>query len=88
METNWIPVNTDDPATFPEVNEEGYSEYILLSYDNFNLIDIGEYRVDKDGNGAFYPGDDTRSCVSYGFIVNAWMPMIEPYRGEEWMKEG
>lgn len=83
MEDKWIPIDPDDPNTFPEVNEEGYSEYILLSYENANMIDIGDYRVDANGDGAFYPGDEDRSCASYGFIVNAWMPIIEPYRGKK-----
>jgi hypothetical protein len=51
----------------------------LLSYENYELPDIGEYRKDREG-GAFYPADDARSCTGYGLIVNAWMPIIKPYR--------
>lgn len=78
MKVEWIPV--EEGGRLPEVDEDGYSKHILLSYDNYSEIDIGEYRVDENGDGAFYPGDDERSCVSYGFIVNAWMPIIQPYR--------
>lgn len=55
-------------------------KYILISYENFTLADIGRYETDKDGNGAFYIGDEDRSCVSFGLFVNAWMPLPEPYR--------
>ena len=39
--------------------------------------------TDKDGNGAFYPGDDEKSYVEYDLFVNAWMPLPEPYRESE-----
>lgn len=45
------------------------------------LPDIGRYETDEDG-GAFYPGDDDRSYVSYGLFVNAWQPLPAPYREE------
>lgn len=70
----WIPVSERLPED---------DTYILLSYENFTLPDIGRYEVDKDGNGAFYPGDEDRSCASFGLFVNAWMPMPEPYRESE-----
>lgn len=66
----WIPVSERLPED---------DAYILLSYENFTLPDIGRYEVDKDGNGAFYSGDEDRSCVSFGLFVNAWMPLPEPY---------
>ena len=31
----------------------------------------------------FYPGDEEETYASYGLIVNAWMPLPEPYREEE-----
>ena len=34
---------------------------------------------DSEG-GAFYPGDEEKSYVSFGLIVNAWMPLPTPYR--------
>ena len=45
-------------------------KYILLSFDNFTLADIGRYEVDKEG-GAFYPGDEDTSYSSVGIFVNA-----------------
>ena len=67
----WIPVTERLPED---------DKYILVSFDNFTLPDIGRYEVDKDGNGAFYPGDEDESYVSYGcLVVNAWMPLPESY---------
>ncbi len=74
----WIPA--ENP---PEVNEEGYSEYILLNFANATVHEIGQYVVDKDGGGAYYVGDDDKSCSSYGIIVNAWMPLPERYEEGE-----
>jgi len=78
----WIPVNPDDVDTYPKTDG-----YILVSFDNFSLPDIGRYEVDETG-GAFYPGDDDKSYVSHGLIVSAWQPLPEPYRfGESLPKE-
>ena len=55
-----------DPKEPPKIDE-----YVLLSYSNFSLPDIGEYRED----GKYYPGDDDRSCESFGLIVDGWMPV-------------
>lgn len=74
----WIPA--ENP---PEVGEEGYSEYILLNFANTTVHEIGQYVVDKDGGGAYYVGDDDKSCSSYGIIVNAWMPLPERYKEDE-----
>ncbi len=69
----WIPVTEKLPE--PET-------YILVSFDNFTLPDIATYRVDDDGSGAFYQGDEDYTYISVGFYVNAWMPLPEPYRSE------
>lgn len=66
----WIPCS----ERLPE--EE---EYILLSFADYTGLDIGRY--EKDGeNSNFYPGDEEESYASYGLVVNAWMPLPEPYR--------
>lgn len=67
----WIPITERLPET---------GDYILISFDNFSLPDIGRYEVGEDGGGAFYPGDEDVSYASVGVIVNAWMPLPEPYR--------
>ena len=69
----WIPVT----ERFPEPET-----YILVSFENFSLPDIATYRVDDDGSGAFYPGDEDYTYLSVGFYVNAWMPLPKPYRAE------
>lgn len=76
---DWIPIED----RLPEVGRDGYSDYILLSFDNADFICIGHYRVDPDGGGAFYDGDDDRSLMSIGLFVNAWMKLPKPYREEE-----
>ena len=67
----WIPITERLPET---------GDYILISFDNFSLPDIGRYEVGEDGCGAFYPGDEDVSYASVGVIVNAWMPLPKPYR--------
>lgn len=71
--SRWIPISERLPK------EE---EYILLSFKNYTGLDIGRY--EKDGeNDKFYPGDDEETYASYGLIVNAWMPLPEPYKEGE-----
>lgn len=75
----WIPaVNT------PEVDEEGYSERILLNFENTSIHEIGRYIEDGDGGGAYYIGDDAKPCLpSYGLFVDAWMPLPERYKEDD-----
>lgn len=73
-EDEWIPVNPDDPETFPKDDD-----FILLSFENFSIPYIGRYEADETG-GAFYLGDKEDSCASQGLIVNAWKPYPEAYR--------
>ena len=58
------------------------SKYVLLSFENFSIPLMGRYEEDCHG-GAYYIGDNTRSCVSDGMIVNAWMNLPTPYRDKE-----
>lgn len=75
----WIPaVNT------PKVDEEGYSERILLNFENASIHEIGRYIENGDGGGAYYIGDDAKPCLSsYGIFVDAWMPLPERYKEDE-----
>lgn len=52
--------------------------YILISFSNFSLPEIGRYEEDENG-GAFYIGDEDKSCTELDLIVNAWMELLEPY---------
>ena len=69
----WIPVTERLPD--PE-------SYILVSFENYSLPNIATYRVDEDGSGAFYPGDEDYTYLSAGVFVNAWMPLPEAYKAE------
>lgn len=69
----WIPCTERLPET---------DDYILLSFENFSIADIGRYENDEEGNGAFYPGDEDESYVSFGLFVNAWQPLPAPYQEE------
>ncbi len=54
----WIPV------------DEGYPEnddYILLSFENFSVPQVGRY---EDNN--FYLGDEDVPLIKQGLFVNAW----------------
>ena len=70
---SWIPITERLPET---------DDYILISFDNFPLPDIGRYEVDEDGGGAFYPGDEDFTYESIDLYVNAWMPLPQPWKGE------
>ena len=74
----WIPIE----ERLPKVGEDGCSDYILLSFDNYGLPAIGRYEFDEENGGAFYEGDEERSCSSYGLFVNAWMPLPERWKEE------
>lgn len=75
LPTPWIPI-TD---RLPEVNSDGYSDYVLVSFENFSCLCIGQYREDAEG-GAFYDGDQDDPFIKIGVVVNAWMPLPKPYR--------
>lgn len=71
----WIPVEERLPEN---------DDYIMLSFENFTVPEIGRYEEDEDGGGSFYLGDDDEgdTCASVGLFVNAWRPLPEPYKGE------
>lgn len=49
----WRPV-FDGDGEMPEVNEDGYSDYILVNFSNVpETFDIAQYRVNESGEGAF-----------------------------------
>lgn len=74
----WVPVIGGD-GIMPEVDEEGFSRDVLLSFSNCSILVIGQYREDEDG-GSFYDGDDSEPLTAMGLYVNAWMPLPDPYR--------
>jgi hypothetical protein len=66
----------------PEVDEDGESEYILLSFANADFRAIGRYQEDEDG-GAYYDGDEEDPLTAIGLIVDGWMPLPKRRREEE-----
>lgn len=82
MNDGWIPV--EDQDRLPKDNE-----YILLSFENFDLPMVGRYKANKEG-GAFYLGDcdEEDTCISQDLYVNAWQPLPEPYRQEKGDTDG
>lgn len=66
----WIPCSERLPED---------ESYILVSFENSTMPDIARYEENDEG-ATFYPGDDEKSYSSYGFFVNAWMPLPKPYR--------
>ena len=65
----------------PKVNEDGESDYILLSFDNLPLPCVGTYREDDCG-GAYYTDIGEKSLASIGLFVNAWRHLPERHREE------
>ena len=70
---SWIPCS----ERFPDGDR-----YILVSFENSTMPDIARYEENDEG-GTFYPGDDEKSYSSYGFFVNAWMPLPEPMKEDD-----
>ena len=71
---SWIP-------TTERLPENG--EYVLLSFEELDVPDIGKYYV-TDGDGAFlfnYEGEELG--LQDDLTVNAWMPLPAPYREEQ-----
>lgn len=70
----WIPIDDD------QCPKNG--QYVLVSFANYPLPTIAEYRRKGDG-GYFCSTDGTDiKFLDIGLIVNAWMPLPEPYREE------
>lgn len=78
----WNPV--EDQDRLPKDDE-----YILLSFENFDLPMVGRYKANKEG-GAFYLGDcdEEDTCISQDLYVNAWQPLPKPYRPEKGESNG
>lgn len=79
MTGGWIPVEDQD-------RQPKDDEYILLSFENFDLPMVGRYEENKEG-GAFYLGDEEDTCVSQDLYVNAWQPLPKPYSPKKGAEE-
>ena len=58
----------DEWKSLDELPKEG--EYILVSFANYTLPDIGRME-----GGIFYPGDDDKPYRYVGLVVNGWRPL-------------
>ena len=72
-EEQWIPVKKRLPET---------RDYILISFENFDIPLIGRCGPGKNGTPTFYVGANTRALPK-DLIVNAWMPLPKCYRREK-----
>lgn len=63
----WHECFDEDPASFPD-NERN----VLVSFSNFSLSIIGQWRVDEDGAGCWYLGDTDETFLSEGLFVDGW----------------
>lgn len=77
QDSRWIPCS----KRLPDLDEDGYSDKVLVSFSNFNGCEICEYRI-VDGKGDWYVGDSEERPAEDGIHVNAWMPLPEPYKGD------
>ena len=74
---DWIPVRTG----MPDIDEDGYSDKVLVCFDKTSWIEICEFRV-NDGIGRWYVGDMEDSPEDVGLQVVAWMPLPERWKEE------
>ena len=75
---HWIPCS----ERLPDLDEEGFSEKMLVSFSNFSGLEICEYRETDEEHG-WYVGDSAENPEDVGVHVIAWMPLPELYRKEE-----
>lgn len=69
----WIPIDDD------QCPKNG--QYVLVSFANYPLPTIAEYRRKWDGSYFCSAGGIKFSDI--GLFANAWMPLPDPYRAEE-----
>lgn len=71
-QTIWKPF----PENIPELDEDGCSDLLLVSFDNFSRLMIGKYREDENG-GAWYACGSDKTFVQNDVYVNAFMQLPE-----------
>ena len=77
-EPHWIPCS----ERLPELDEDGYSDKVLVCFSNFTGCEVCEYRECDDCHG-WYVGDSDDNPEDVGVHVIAWMPLPECYREDE-----
>lgn len=66
-EPHWRECIEGDPASFP--ND---SRNVLVSFSNFSLSIIGQWRTDEDGRGCWYLGDTDETFIENDLYVDGW----------------
>lgn len=66
-ELTWHECFDDDPASFPDDERN-----VLVSFSNFSLSIIGQWRVDENGAGCWYLGDTDETFLSEDLFVDGW----------------
>ena len=75
-EPQWHECFEDDPNSFPDDDRN-----VLVSFSNFSLSIIGQWRVDDNGSGCWYLGDTDETFLSEGLFVDGWWELpIKPGR--------
>ena len=64
-ENDWIDIDFEVPVD---------DRLVLVSFSNFPVPSIGRHMENNEG-GIFYSGDTETSYISFGLIVNGWMPL-------------
>lgn len=86
--SEWLEAVADElessakPKWIPAEEPPKDNKYILMSFENFSVPQVGRYEEDEKG-GAFYMGDSEMRCICIDLIVNAWMPLPKAYRDDE-----
>lgn len=73
----WHETFDDDPTTFPDDDRN-----VLVTFSNFSLSIIGQWRHDPDEGGCWYLGDTDETFVSEGLFVDGWWELPEKPKRE------
>lgn len=74
----WHECFDDDPASFPDDERN-----VLVSFSNFSLSIIGQWRVDESGAGCWYLGDTDETFLSEDLYVDGWWELPKKPEGRE-----
>lgn len=68
----WHECDPDDPSSFPDDDRN-----VLVSFSNFSVPLLGQWRVDPDGSGNWYDGDSDDTFLSADLYVDGWWELPE-----------
>lgn len=74
----WHECFDDDPASFPDDERN-----VLVSFSNFSLSIIGQWRADEDGARCWYLGDTDETFLSEDLFVDGWWELPRKPEGRE-----